>query len=245
MPFSQLSARVVAYANKIDELQTPTDVLSELHLTTSTTLQLAVLGAARVPQKASDWESVRLGRAAFLHGEVRRGWWNEYQKGKLRPILHMIPQQMKPYLWSDAGQTSPRTGRQPDELFVRYGMRDGLTCPVGGRWVVAFWSSRELSNALKKPTVNLVFAAASFAALRLEQLIDGAAKRTGSTVRLSPRELDVLQLVSTGARGAEVARALGIGEETIRSHMKKAQIKLGARSRTHVIAEALRRNLIT
>jgi LuxR family quorum sensing-dependent transcriptional regulator len=41
-----------------------------------------------------------------------------------------------------------------------------------------------------------------------------------------------------------VARALGLGEETIRSHLKKAQTKLGARSRTHAVAEALRQNLI-
>ena len=63
-------------------------------------------------------------------------------------------------------------------------------------------------------------------------------------VRLTPREIAVLRLVSNGAKGHEAAQALGIGEETIRSHLKKAQIKLGARNRAHAACEALRQNLI-
>ena len=37
---------------------------------------------------------------------------------------------------------------------------------------------------------------------------------------------------------------LGLGEETIRSHLKKAQIKLGVRNRAQAVAEALRQHLI-
>ena len=56
------------------------------------------------------------------------------------------------------------------ELALKYGMRDGLTCPVGGRWAVAFWSRRVLCNILTQPCRIMIFAAANFAALRLEQL---------------------------------------------------------------------------
>jgi hypothetical protein len=31
------------------------------------------------------------------------------------------------------------------ELALKYGMRDGFICPVGGRWAVAFWSRKVLS----------------------------------------------------------------------------------------------------
>ena len=34
--------------------------------------------------------------------------------------------------------------------------------------------------------------------------------------------------------------AVGLGEETVRSHFKKAQAKLGTRNRTRTVAEALR-----
>jgi DNA-binding CsgD family transcriptional regulator len=50
--------------------------------------------------------------------------------------------------------------------------------------------------------------------------------------------------VSNWAQGHEAAQALGIGKETIRTHLKNAQIKLGARNRAHAACEALRQKLI-
>jgi LuxR family quorum sensing-dependent transcriptional regulator len=81
-------------------------------------------------------------------------------------------------------------------------------------------------------------------ALRLEQLTHTDLIRMGSSARLTPREIAALRLISTGAQHRRVAEALGLGEETVRSHLKKAQIKLGANNRTHAVAEALRQNLI-
>ena len=130
------------------------------------------------------------------------------------------------------------------ELALKHGMRDGLTCPVGGRWVVGFWSRKELSNVLTQPIRILLFAAASFAALRLEQLVDLDSTRFGPRGQLTPRELAVLRLASMGAQSSEVAKALDIGAETVRSHLKKAQTKLGVRNRTQAVAEALRQKLI-
>jgi DNA-binding CsgD family transcriptional regulator len=54
----------------------------------------------------------------------------------------------------------------------------------------------------------------------------------------------VLRLASNGCRTRRIAGLLNLGEETVRSHMKKAQAKLGARSRTQAVAEALRQRLI-
>ena len=90
----------------------------------------------------------------------------------------------------------------------------------------------------------MIFAVTSYVALRLEQLAGPDPNRIGSHGRLTSREIAVLRLVSTGRQCREVAQALGLGDETIRSHLKKAQTKLGVRSRTHAVAEALRQNLI-
>ena len=116
------------------------------------------------------------------------------------------------------------------ELELKYGMRDGLSCPVGGRWVVVFWSRKELSRILTQPLRVMIFAAASSAALRLEQLAPPDPKRIGSRGSLTPRETSVLRLASTGAQYHDIAQALGLGEETVRSHLRKAQAKLGARN---------------
>jgi len=47
-----------------------------------------------------------------------------------------------------------------------------------------------------------------------------------------------------GRRTEEIAKVLGLGEETVRSHLKKVQGKLGVRNRAHAVAEGLRQQLI-
>jgi len=86
--------------------------------------------------------------------------------------------------------------------------------------------------------------AASAAAVRLERLVGADVKRVGSRARLTPREQSVLRQASIGLTLAETAKALGLGEETVRSHFKKAQSKLGTRNRTHTVAQAMRDLLI-
>jgi DNA-binding CsgD family transcriptional regulator len=108
---------------------------------------------------------------------------------------------------------------------------------------VVFWSAKVLRDELTQPMRIILLAVASFAALRLEQLTSDH-RRWPAKVRITPRELAVLRLVSLGKRTDEVAKALGLGEETVRSHLKKVQSKLGVRNRTQAAAEAVRQQLI-
>jgi DNA-binding CsgD family transcriptional regulator len=134
--------------------------------------------------------------------------------------------------------------RWPYELALKYCIRDALTCCVGQRWLVAYWSRQVLGNVLTQPLRILLNAAASFAALRFEQVAGENPRRIGRRPPITPRELAVLRLVSLGRGTKEVAKLLGIGEETVRSHLKKAQAKLGARNRAHAAAEAVRQQFI-
>ena len=87
-------------------------------------------------------------------------------------------------------------------------------------------------------------AAASAAAVRLERLVGNDVKRVGPHLCLTPRERAVLRHASAGLTVEETAEALKLGDETVRSHFKKAQSKLGTRNRTHTVAEAMRELLI-
>jgi LuxR family quorum sensing-dependent transcriptional regulator len=247
--FAELQARLIDYASHIAELQTPNDVLERLHAITTKSLPLFVLGAARFPIRDADWNSMRPGKSVFLHQEVPDGWWEEYDalaRGKFRPNLFLARTSLASFTWTEVRQLFEPIGidRWSHELALKYGMRDGFTCPVGGRWVVGFWSRRVLSNILTQQHRIMIFAAANFAALRLEQLAGPDTNRIGSSTRLTSREIAVLRSVSTGGQTHDIAKALGLGEETIRSHLKKAQTKLGVRNRTHAACEALRQNLI-
>ena len=62
---------------------------------------------------------------------------------------------------------------------------------------------------------------------------------------LSPREQEVTQMLARGLTGEDIARRLVLSPETIRTHIRNAMQRLGARTRAHLIARALERGLIT
>jgi LuxR family quorum sensing-dependent transcriptional regulator len=122
-------------------------------------------------------------------------------------------------------------------------MRDRLSCTVGGRWLVVYWS-RHVLTRLTQEQRALLLLGANFAAIRLQKLIGPSVKRVGKGAGLTPRELAVLRLLSSGKRLRDIATALELGEETVRSHLKKAQAKLGVHDRTHAVAQAMRLHLL-
>jgi LuxR family quorum sensing-dependent transcriptional regulator len=70
-------------------------------------------------------------------------------------------------------------------------------------------------------------------------------KRTDvGDVHLTGREREVLALLAQGRQLDEIALDLGIGTETVRSHIRNAGERLGAANRTHAVAIAIRNHLI-
>ena len=61
----------------------------------------------------------------------------------------------------------------------------------------------------------------------------------------TPRELEVLQLISEGLVNREIGKALFLSEETVKSHVRHLLAKLQARSRAHAVAVGFRRGLLT
>ena len=53
---------------------------------------------------------------------------------------------------------------------------------------------------------------------------------------LSPRELEIVGHVAMGQRAPEIARELGIAESTVKTHLRNAMRKVGARSQAHLVA---------
>ncbi len=77
---------------------------------------------------------------------------------------------------------------------------------------------------------------------RLTPLLLGITAET--TPSLSPREREVLRLVSEGKKNEEIGKQLFISSDTVRTHLRRAITKLGASNRTQAVAIALRRSLI-
>ncbi|MGO4461125.1 LuxR C-terminal-related transcriptional regulator [Streptomyces sp. M-16] len=73
----------------------------------------------------------------------------------------------------------------------------------------------------------------------------GAAGRTGPpTLGLTPREVDVLRLVSEGLDTGEIAGKLSYSERTVKNVMHGLTTRLHLRNRAHAVAFALREGYI-
>ncbi|SNR66822.1 DNA-binding response regulator, NarL/FixJ family, contains REC and HTH domains [Haloechinothrix alba] len=64
-------------------------------------------------------------------------------------------------------------------------------------------------------------------------------------LRLSRRELQVLQLIAEGLENAAIAKVLFLSVETVRTHVKSILRKLSARDRTHSVTIAFRNGLLS
>jgi len=61
---------------------------------------------------------------------------------------------------------------------------------------------------------------------------------------LTPRELEILQQVTTGLANKEIANRLSISERTVKNHLSNIMEKLHVNSRTQAAVYALRRGLV-
>ncbi|HJZ71281.1 MAG TPA: response regulator transcription factor [Vicinamibacterales bacterium] len=62
---------------------------------------------------------------------------------------------------------------------------------------------------------------------------------------LTPREVQVLELLAEGLANKGIAERLGISDQTVKFHVASISGKLGAVNRTDAVRRAVRRGLIT
>jgi DNA-binding NarL/FixJ family response regulator len=62
---------------------------------------------------------------------------------------------------------------------------------------------------------------------------------------LTPREIQVLELLAEGLPNKTIAVRLGISDQTVKFHVASISGKLGAANRTDAVRRAVRRGLIT
>ena len=82
------------------------------------------------------------------------------------------------------------------------------------------------------------------AAIAQESFVDPAVPPKGSRGKLTRRQRQILQLLADGESTTVAARKLDLSEETVKTHIKTALTRLGARNRTHAVAIALRECLV-
>jgi two-component system, NarL family, response regulator LiaR len=72
----------------------------------------------------------------------------------------------------------------------------------------------------------------------------GNLKVTPTIEELTPRERDVLRQLALGRSNREIAAALDIGDETVKTHVARVLAKLDVENRAQAIVQALKRGLV-
>ena len=117
-----------------------------------------------------------------------------------------------------------------------------------------------LRAELEKAGIDVVveferLADAQVAASRADAMVVVAADATRNDVHapeddridepLTPREIDVLELLTEGLPNKAIAERLGISDQTVKFHIASILGKLGATNRTETVRRALRQGLIS
>ncbi len=108
------------------------------------------------------------------------------------------------------------------------------------------WAIREVSQGRyvieKKSLTEREFAA--WLMEQLERLAVVGIPEENQLTPLSPREMEILQHAAQGESNKEIARTLGISQQTVKNHFSSILRKLRARDRTEAAVYALRHGWI-
>lgn len=69
-------------------------------------------------------------------------------------------------------------------------------------------------------------------------------KQKQNNITLSPRETEVLRLVADGLSNQKIAQRLGLGLETVKTHMRHIMEKLAVSDRTEAAVKAMRQGIM-
>jgi DNA-binding CsgD family transcriptional regulator len=99
---------------------------------------------------------------------------------------------------------------------------------------------QDLHRGIRAAAAGQVFLSPEAAAQLVRQM-----KAPESPEPLTPREVEVLRLMALGRANKQIARQLGVREETVKTHVRKILSKLQAASRTQAALHAIRTGLVS
>jgi DNA-binding NarL/FixJ family response regulator len=201
---------------------------------------------------ADDHSVVRQGLRMFLAldseleivGEAEDGAQALAKAKELRPDVVLMDMLM-PVLDGVAATEAIRTELPDTEVIA-------LTSVLDDNSVVGAVKAGAIGYLLKDTNAEELCRAIKAAAAGQVQLSPEAAARLvrevrtpeSTSVALSERETEVLQLIARGKANKEIAAELSIGEKTVKTHVSSILNKLGVQSRTQAALHAAQSGLV-
>jgi predicted ATPase/DNA-binding CsgD family transcriptional regulator len=148
--------------------------------------------------------------------------------------------------------------RQPERAAHLLGAAEALREKLGGEFTVQTdrvaheRALKSLHSALGQHELDAAWQAGrqitvaeAFAEIRAISIPTAAVdSEIGTTIKLSPRELDVLRLLAVGHPDRAIADELFLSVRTVEAHVSRTLTKLGVKSRTAAVGAAIAAGLI-
>lgn len=104
-------------------------------------------------------------------------------------------------------------------------------------------SAEDLAQAIRSAAVGRA-TLHPMAATRMMQELTAPPKREAGLDEISPREMEVLQLIAKGLSNKEIGERLFIGERTVKTHVSHLLEKLNLQDRTQLAIYAVQNKLV-
>jgi LuxR family quorum sensing-dependent transcriptional regulator len=186
-------------------------------------------------------------RSRILFQRFPAPWLDRYSsKGYVfrDPIIQHLSHERAPFTWHEGYKSCPqrRNVRLIQGEAAEFGLRDGYVVPIltidGEIASLSFGGPVTLPVSADLSVLNF---AASYA---LGRHLHRIATRQRVSSNLTPREWDCLLWAGEGKTNWEISAILGISRSTVTKHIMAAREKLGAVSKAHAIATAIRTKLL-
>lgn len=156
----------------------------------------------------------------------------ERRAPQLLLIDHRLPDRLGIELVRDLRQRGVKTPVVVMTAQVEHGFNENARAAGAQGSVLKTGNAHELLTALR-----LVIAGS--------QAFDGRhPRRAPGRAALSPREREVLRLVADGRTNKEIAAALGVGDETVKTLLARIFAKLDVKRRAEAVAAAVREGFL-
>ncbi len=234
------------------------DALSEIGLASSKSMLLAALSKTAsemgFDHAALDYVPARLtGKPPEHVSSYSSAWVNECMQLPMGviardPVLRHLDSSVNPIIW---GQTNYHAAKLDSvyELFQGYGLGSGLAVTVRGMHgdyaCVGLSSANE--RVAKDASLTQELGQLMLAATAAYSSIIGIVSPKNDaqeTIRLTPRELEILRWSRAGKTAHDCGQILGISQATVHFHLKNTLHKLDVVSKHQAVLRALEMRLI-
>jgi LuxR family quorum sensing-dependent transcriptional regulator len=179
---------------------------------------------------------------------VPAGWLQAYTAAKyyqISPVLRLVRRTSRPFLWADAPYDPAREPRVVELLrfMADFRLDKGLIIPVpraSGRMGLVWFSGP--APEFIPPAISALQLIALLAFEHIRQF--QAPPYEQGRIALTEREREVLCWVAAGKTAWEIGEILHIAKRTVDEHVCTVCRKLGAGTRAHAVAIAIRDRLI-